>query len=311
MNQYNNGRYFTIATRSFFISLVGIGLIAPFTFLKSNISCCVNDVAKNEQGNVEHVAQKGHSLAEESPQKQVTQTPKKQTKRKIYEVPLHNVELPNFSDIKDVKEKKRQFFAFIQPAIEKHHEQILNTRAQLVEIKEQYIKAHTLSPSQKTLINELLVRYKIKTKYGVMSQLNRLLNKVDIVPVPLTLVQAANESAWGTSRFSRVGLNFFGIWCFKKGCGMVPSGRDLDADHEVEAFKSVDDAIRKYTHNINTNNAYRMFRKIRKELRDENLPLSSEALASGLIHYSERGDEYVKELIEMIRFNQKYFQYSS
>ena len=144
----------------------------------------------------------------------------------------------------------------------------------------------------------------------MQSKLNRLLNKIDIVPIPLTLVQAANESAWGTSRFSRVGLNFFGIWCFKKGCGMVPNGRDFDADHEVEAFQSVDDAIRRYTFNINTNRAYRVFRKIRKQYRDDNLPLSSEALAEGLTHYSERGDEYVNELIEMIRHNQHYFSYT-
>ena len=42
-------------------------------------------------------------------------------------------------------------------------------------------------------------------------------------------MQAANESAWGTSRFARIGLNFFGQWCYSKGCGMVPKRRNTGA----------------------------------------------------------------------------------
>jgi len=316
MNQYySQGRHLKIIMRTMLIALIVVGLIAPFTFLKENI-LTTTQVQKINQGNskIESInsvkvtgkIDRALTLKQKAHELDVM----RRKARLLHEKPLHNVNIPNFVNISDVREKKRKFFAFITPAIEAHHKQIFQQREVLIALKNKYSLTNMLSEDESQLIAHLTKKYKVKSSYGVLSHLDGLLNKIDIVPVPLTLVQAANESAWGTSRFSRIGLNFFGIWCFNKGCGMVPSGRDLDADHEVEAFKSVDDAIRKYTYNINTNNAYINFRKIRKQLRDENLPLSSEALATGLVHYSERGDAYVAELIEMIRYNQQYFSYS-
>ena len=153
----------------------------------------------------------------------------------------------------------------------------------------------------------MLKKYKVRNNYGQLSQIDQLLARIDVVPSSLILVQAANESAWGTSRFARIGLNFFGIWCYKKGCGMVPNGRNDDATHEVQSFKSVDDAVQRYLHNINTNNAYIVFRTIRSQLREQDQPLSPEILATGLLPYSERGAEYVLEITKMIRHNQVYF----
>ena len=152
----------------------------------------------------------------------------------------------------------------------------------------------------------MVKRYRVNKDASLLSQLNELLVRVDVVPMPLVLVQAANESAWGTSRFSRIGLNFFGIWCYQKGCGMVPRGRNTGAKHEVEAFKSLDAGVARYFYNINSHNAYRVFRTIRFELRSQDQPLNPEVLATGLLPYSERGAEYVTDITKMLRQNQQY-----
>ena len=123
------------------------------------------------------------------------------------------------------------------------------------------------------------------------------------MPEWLALMQAANESAWGTSRFAREGNNFFGQWCFRKGCGIVPSRRAKGATHEVAAFKSPAESVRAYMHNLNTGKAYRYLRKIRTGLRRQGKPLTAEVLAAGLDHYSERGHAYVEDLRRMIRVN--------
>ena len=137
--------------------------------------------------------------------------------------------------------------------------------------------------------------------------MNELTKRIDMIPSELVLVQAANESAWGTSRFARVGLNFFGLWCYKKGCGMVPNGRNVGAKHEVASFNSVDAAVKRYIHNINTNNAYKVFRNIREQLHQQDQPLSAQVLATGLLPYSERGADYVLDITKMLRHNQAYF----
>jgi Bax protein len=233
--------------------------------------------------------------------------PKVVVKKKVVEQPLHNVKIPDFASIRDVKTKKRQFFQYIYPAITKGNNDLLALRTEVEIMVEAVFLEENLLDEQQSLLNSLIKKYKVSKKYSVLQQLNELLLRIDIVPIELILVQAANESAWGTSRFARIGLNFFGMWCYKKGCGMVPGGRDLGAKHEVAAFNSIDHGVKRYLHNINTNHAYSVFRTIRGQLRAQNQPLSPQVLATGLLRYSIRGTDYVLEITEMIRHNQVYF----
>jgi Bax protein len=90
----------------------------------------------------------------------------------------------------------------------------------------------------------------------------------------------------------------------------VPNGRNSGAKHEVAAFESVDAAVAGYFNNINKHNAYHMLRTIRAELRAKNHPLDAEILATGLLPYSERGADYVRDITNMLRQNQAYFVHS-
>lgn len=264
-----------------FIVLLGIGLIAPFTFLPVQV--------KNQAPVI------------------VVEEPKKAPKVvKVIEQPLHDVVLPDFASIRDVKEKKKQFFAFIKPAILAENESILTLRSEVERLIAQLTLEQPFTEQEHTFVADLSKQYRVSKKFSLLRQLYELQLKVDVIPPALILVQAANESAWGTSRFARIGLNFFGVWCYKKGCGMVPSGRNVGAKHEVAAYSSVKQGVARYLKNINTNSAYMVFRTIRGQLREQGQPLSPEILATGLIPYSERGTDYVLELTEMIRHNRRY-----
>lgn len=265
--------------------LLFVFLVAPFTFLKPKI---------NEQ------------TLEDSTIKIADKKSQKVIVKKVYEKPLHDVILPDFAAIRDIKSKKKQFFDFMRPAVVRQNNRLLATRAKLNLWLEHVSLELPLSMQEDQALTALVKRYRVNKNASQLSQLNELLARVDVVPMPLVLVQAANESAWGTSRFSRIGLNFFGIWCFREGCGMVPNGRNTGAKHEVAAFKSLDKAVAHYFHNINSNNAYRVFRTIRLELRSQNQPLHPEVLATGLLPYSERGADYVIDITKMLRHNKQY-----
>lgn len=223
------------------------------------------------------------------------------------EQPLHNVDLPDFLAIQDVKAKKKAFFSFLKPAILSENKKLNRLRKQVVALSNKLKSNAQLDPSEMSFIAKTAKKYKIKNKLSVKAKVAELMNRVDTVPLSLVLVQAANESAWGTSRFAKIGLNFFGMWCYKKGCGMVPNGRDTGLKHEVAAFNSVEHAVQRYLHNINTNYAYNVLRNIRAQLHEQNLPITAEILATGLLPYSERGTDYILELTEMIRHNKRYF----
>jgi Bax protein len=284
------------------ISLV-IALIVPFTFqkIKKPKDWLVQKTRIIENSEIIHkirvnkkpkVIQKANII-------------KKQIQ--VIEKPLHQILLPDFVNTQDIKKKKKQFFNFLRPTIEEENQKLLNIRIQLKRWRIKLSLEKKLSQRELKEIGNLIKNYKVKGKYSLLEQLDELLIRIDIVPTPLVLVQAANESGWGTSRFARIGLNFFGIWCFRPGCGMIPNDRNHSAKHEVAAFNSVDKAVKRYLNNINTNNAYIVLRTIRKQLRAQNQPLQPKILATGLLAYSERGTDYVLEIIAMIRHNRNYF----
>ncbi len=131
----------------------------------------------------------------------------------------------------------------------------------------------------------------------------RLLRRLDEIPPGLALAQAANESAWGTSRFAREGNNLFGEWTWNPDEGMVPLRRVAGAEHFVRMFPDLRSSVRAYLKNLNTGSAYRDLRRLRAEMREAGRPLDPERLAEGLRHYSERGLDYVTEIRAMIRYN--------
>ena len=133
--------------------------------------------------------------------------------------------------------------------------------------------------------------------------LDRLLKRVDTVPVSLALAQAAEESGWGTSRFAVKGNSLFGQWDFSGG-GIKPrSQRKHLGNYSVAAFDSPQDSINAYMLNLNTHRAYQGLRDKRAEFRAQNKTLTGWELADTLEKYSERGKEYVKGLRSMIKHN--------
>ncbi|WP_426369442.1 glucosaminidase domain-containing protein [Pseudocolwellia sp. HL-MZ7] len=209
--------------------------------------------------------------------------------------------LPDFSQINDVKEKKEQFFNTLYPIIKEENKHVLKLRQIIVLL--QSVPEEELTSKQKIWLNKVATHYKVSSEYGGDSFFANLLERVDVIPPSLALTQAAIESGWGTSRFSKKGNNLFGQWCFSKGCGIVPSSRDSEKFHEVAKFASVNLAVRAYIKNLNTNAAYIELRKMRSKLRKNEEDITGLVLAKTLDKYSEEGQHYVTKVSKFIDQN--------
>lgn len=182
--------------------------------------------------------------------------------------------------------------------------EIRHEREQILTFQRMINRGESLNEHQLHTLTALAKRYKIKSASIASPQaITELLMRVDIIPAELALAQAANESAWGTSRFSQQANNLFGEWTFQPGTGIIPEGRPEGATYEVRRFETVYDSIRSYLLNLNTHFAYQELRQMRAEARAENRPLDGSQLAEGLFRYSIRGEEYVKDLQSLIRLN--------
>jgi len=218
--------------------------------------------------------------------------------------------VPDFSSYRQVVDKKRAFFAYLLPEVQKQNQRILVQRNLILALYDQWQRdgSASINSIQQTQLHAIASSYRIDTALINQTFFEKLLARVDVIPHELVLVQAANESAWGTSRFAREGYNFFGMWCFTKGCGFVPLRREQDMEHEVEKFSSLSQGVAKYMNTLNRHFAYEDLRYIRSVFRMTQQPVTAELLAEGLLHYSERGQAYVEELQAMIRINRKYMQ---
>ncbi|MGI9273510.1 MAG: glucosaminidase domain-containing protein [Endozoicomonas sp.] len=208
--------------------------------------------------------------------------------------------IPDFAEIRDVKTKKTTFFAFMKELVDAENARLYQLRLEILALHEK----EELRKTERQRLFEIAGDYRLdwntipeETLYG------ELLNRVDEIPVSLALVQAANESAWGTSRFALNANNFFGQWCFTEGCGLVPTRRPEGASFEVRKFDTVADSVRSYMYNLNSNHHYSGLREMRLKLRQQGKPVTGPVLAHGLYSYSIRGGDYVDELITMIAVN--------
>lgn len=215
--------------------------------------------------------------------------------------PAEKVTLPDFASIQDVNEKKQAFIDFLLPAIHQANESILQERAFL-----QPLDFKNLTKKQYQRVEIIAEKYQQSRKptqtYAQWKQ--ALLKKVDVIPPSLALAQAANESAWGTSRFATQGMNFYGQWCFSVGCGLVPEQRPAGKRYEVRLFESPSQSVHAYMLNLNAFHTYRDLRQLRLDSRNNNQAITGEKLAEGLLAYSQRREEYIKEIQAMIRFNE-------
>ncbi|WP_052481313.1 glucosaminidase domain-containing protein [Gilvimarinus agarilyticus] len=214
--------------------------------------------------------------------------------------------LPNMRAIDDIPTRKQTFIQLIAPMASAKNDAIMQARARLTDMLSALAQGKALSYVQKEQLRRLGKRYQVDTDAQAApqtQQIKKLLRRVDVIPTSMVVAQAATESGWGTSRFARQAQNLFGQWCYTKGCGLVPKSRNKGATHEVQKFPSLEQAVNAYYHNINTHRTYAAVRSRRAALRDAGQPITGPELIPGLVGYSSRGQVYVDELGELIRYN--------
>jgi Bax protein len=197
----------------------------------------------------------------------------------------------DMSAVHNHEERKKRFYNFLRPVIESENNRIKTLRQSLMAARQ-----HN---NRKAFVKRIAEQYNVAWSENNQDW-NKLLERVDIVPLQIVLAQSAIETNWGRSRFALEGNNFFGQWCHVKNCGMVPERRSSGKKHEVERYNSINASVRSYLKNINTTRAYYPLREIRRRLRETGQALDALALAGGLKKYSQRRGHYVNSVKRQI-----------
>ena len=200
---------------------------------------------------------------------------------------------PDLKNIKSTSKRKETFIKIILPLIIDENNKILDNRKKLFKILGKPVN----SMGEKRWLKRRFEDYQIKNE-----DISELKLRMDIIPVSLTIAQAAKESGWGTSRFALEGNAMFGQWTYGKD-GIKPKDSG-GKDHKVLKFPMLRSSIMAYQKNLNTHKAYGEFRKNRAELRKNNQKISGLDLVVYLKNYAATGTEYVKILKSIISQNE-------
>jgi Bax protein len=190
--------------------------------------------------------------------------------------------------------QKQSFIKLVLPLILAANDELLQRR--------EAVKA-SVQANDRNKLDQWAVLYRIDSEHFDDFELaERLLRRVDTIPVALALAQAAVESGWGTSRFAQQGNALFGQWAWTESAGMRP----LAASNEravVRSFGSLLESVRAYMHNLNTHQNYKRFRDARYRLKPQTEAVKASRLATYLDSYAEIGQAYVKKLLAVMSSN--------
>jgi Bax protein len=209
------------------------------------------------------------------------------------------------NSVVQINGKKQKFINALLPYITQENRRLSAVRNRLSAIIDKLETSNTLDGSSQQQLNKLAARYRVKgDPLHDRSARDELLRKIDIIPASLALAQAANESAWGESRFAQEANNLFGIWTYDQAKGLKPKNIENGKTHRVRIFDDIGASVRYYMYNLNSHPAYRELRQIRQQLRAAGKDIDGYALAAGLEKYSAQGQAYIELIRDLIEQNE-------
>ena len=206
-----------------------------------------------------------------------------------------------YYQIEDTAKQKEEFIKQMKAFADKSNADILKEREFVTSFFEKNVPYAFRGLNQENVGHLISLR----NKYGVQNLFDReaYYERIDIVPVSLTIAQASLESGWGKSRFSKEANNLFGHWTYS-GAGLVSSQIISQGRVSmIRLFGSLQKSVDGYMHNLNTHNAYADFRARRSKARQKGEVYTGTEASKTMINYSEGKGEYIKMVQEMIKDN--------
>jgi len=205
----------------------------------------------------------------------------------------------DFPKLRKPAERKSVFVMMILPLVLHVNELILQTRAQVKVLQQKRNSGKLIAIEEQKFLEKVAGEYGLKKP-----DIDQMLKHVDIIPPSLALAQSAEESGWGTSRFAREGNALFGQRTWRSTTGLVPEKREEGKKFKVRAFDHLLDGVKAYARNLNAHPYYREFRERRAAMRKSvDQTIDGMKLVPTLTRYSERGEDYIATIQELIRFN--------
>lgn len=212
---------------------------------------------------------------------------------------FYTANLPTGLNKLEVHEKTTLFIQILLPSVIRVNNDILSVRDEILRLQKKRAKNVPFTAEEDKWLSTIQEEYKADT-----ASISELLERVDIVPADLVLAQGIDESGWGTSHFAVEGNALYGQHYSPSSGGtyLTTHGGHV----KVASFDNLYHSTASYVHNLNTTSAYEKLRAIRAEKRETHGKLTGEQMVTALLHYSTRGQQYVDDLMSIMKHHKLY-----
>lgn len=208
------------------------------------------------------------------------------------------------SGLGDLKSRsKKEFVCSLLPDAIRMNMYVYKQRILVLSLKRIAAK-NTLKVEEQNWLNQLKSAYNL----DLNADFDDILTRVDIIPLPVLLAQSAIETGWGTSRASLQAKNYFGIHgtVGKDNCLLALK----DPSVCIKKYNNIVESIADYIEFLNTKRSAEKFRLVRYQLRSSGSVLDPFKLSATLTFYSAIGQQYVKQVNDMMT-GQNFVKYTS
>lgn len=204
-----------------------------------------------------------------------------------------------FAKKTNIPSRHKDFILKLIPLIQHSNQEVLLERERLLMINSMVSEGKKIKLPEQRWLKKLESKYRGKNnetlfendRQSILIYLDELLSRVDMVPIRFALAQAAIESGWGSSRFCKEGNAYFGIHCYKAGCG-IKAKADEEGGFEVKAYEGVQESVTDYVLFLNSKRGMQRFRNERINYFHKDIEPSLPKLANSIKGYSAIGQTY-------------------
>lgn len=236
-------------------------------------------------------------------------------------IPKDNYQIPaifltrfpeDFSSIKDENERNQLFIQILSPLALKVNETILQERYQLLEIQKLYIKNKKLDDKQIFWLEKTAEKYdfftRLKGQERIERIINKLLERIDVIPPSILIGIAAIETNWGSSRLAQEGNALYREIAWNSNQGLIPEDEKEDLSYRIKQFSSLYESMLSFAIKINSNLNYDSMKVLRADMRYRRKIIDGRSLASSFVLYSPKNNfigllDYTITFYEMVNID--------
>ena len=231
-----------------------------------------------------------------------------------YQIPaIFLTRLPeDFSSVIDENERNQLFIQILSPLALKVNETILQERYQLLEIQKLYIKNKKLDDKQILWLEKTAEKYdfftRLKGQERIERIINKLLERIDVIPPSILIGIAAIETNWGNSRLAQEGNALYREIAWNSKQGLIPEDEKDDFSYRIKQFPSLYESMLSFAIKINSNLNYDSMKVLRADMRYREKTIDGRSLASSFVLYSPKKNfigllDYTITFYEMVNID--------